>query len=149
MVLESGPFKFTVENGNAKLTENPFGFHNKANILFFDNPTGAGFSYTNKPFGSVTAIDAGKDMVASLKIFFGLFPEFKNNEFYAFGESYGGKYVISLATLLAKEPTINLKGIALGNSWVVPVGSFLLFKQKGHSTKSLFKNGIHHRFSKL
>jgi carboxypeptidase C (cathepsin A) len=84
-----------------------------------------------------------------LKIFFGLFPEFKNNEFYAFGESYGGKYVISLATLLAKEPTINLKGIALGNSWVVPVGSFLLFKQKGHSTKSLFKNGIHHRFSKL
>ena len=128
MVLESGPFKFTVVNGEPKLNENPFGFHNKANILFFDNPTGAGFSYSNKPYKSVTAIDAAKDMTAALKIFFGtLFPEYKNNEFYAFGESYGGKYVVSLATVLANEPSINLKGIALGNSWVVPVNLNFFF----------------------
>eukprot|EP01080_Neovahlkampfia_damariscottae_P001490 gene1490-12107_t len=135
MMLESGPFKFTVVNNQIKINENPFGFNNHANILFFDNPTGAGFSYSNAPFRSVTAVDAAKDMAASLKIFFReLFPEYKNNEFYAFGESYGGKYVISLATELSKDPTINLKGIALGNSWVVPDIQQRVYSKMGYTT---------------
>ncbi|MEE6528776.1 hypothetical protein FKM82_017356, partial [Ascaphus truei] len=51
----------------------------------------------------------------ALKEFFRLFPEFSKNDFYITGESYGGVYVPTLAVEVSQDPSINLKGIAVGN----------------------------------
>ncbi|XP_072259317.1 lysosomal protective protein-like [Pyxicephalus adspersus] len=66
----------------------------------------------------------------ALKDFFRLFPEFKDNDFYIAGESYGGFYVPRLAVELSKDVSINLKGIAIGNgltSYDINSNSLLYF----------------------
>ena len=71
-----------------------------------------------------TAIEAASDLYTGLNIFFstGFFDNFKNNDFYIFGESYGGKYSLALANIISQDPSniIQLKGIGMGNAWVVP-----------------------------
>lgn len=54
--------------------------------------------------------------------FFKKYPEFKNNEFYISGESYGGIYVPTLALKIVEYnknvsalERINLRGFAVGN----------------------------------
>ncbi len=55
-------------------------------------PVGAGFSHTNNN-GYVTDQDGvARDLYETLSQFFQIFPEFLTNEFYAFGESYAGKF---------------------------------------------------------
>ena len=63
-----------------------------------------------------------EDNLASLLQFFKKYPEFKNNEFYITGESYGGIYIPTLAQRILEfnknasaEDRINIKGIAVGN----------------------------------
>ncbi len=59
-----------------------------------------------------------------LESFFVRFPEFKKNEFFIAGESYGGVYVPFLATKIQEynlfNPTspINLQGFTVGNGLV-------------------------------
>jgi len=57
--------------------------------------------------------------------FFKLHPEFSKNDFYIFGESYGGKYVPYAAFTILQQNNqtaskINLQGIAIGNGYINP-----------------------------
>ncbi|GER30226.1 serine carboxypeptidase [Striga asiatica] len=60
-----------------------------------------------------------KDNLVFLQRWFLKFPQFRNNTLFITGESYAGHYVPQLAELIIqlnqKRPSINLKGIALGN----------------------------------
>ncbi|KAF7468008.1 Hypothetical predicted protein [Marmota monax] len=95
-------------------------------MLYMDNPVGTGFSFTNNSQGyAVNEDDVAHNLYSALVQFFQLFPEYENNDFYATGESYAGKYVPALAhyihTLNPKEQVkIHLKGIALGNAYSDP-----------------------------
>jgi carboxypeptidase C (cathepsin A) len=102
----------------------------------------SGFSYSKKIPRS--AYEAAKDLLAGLKIFFSLngFDQYKNKDFYIFGESYGGKYTLALGTEIMNDPlkTIpNLKGLGIGNAWISPVNN-LLIKQE-YQQKSYGKVG--------
>ncbi|XP_028766709.1 serine carboxypeptidase-like 45 [Neltuma alba] len=112
--VEHGPFKPT-ENG---LVKNDYSWNKEANMLYLESPAGVGFSYSaNKSFyrfidDEITA----KDSLVFLQRWFNKFPQYKNNDFFITGESYGGHYVPQLAQLIVQTKTpFNLKGIAIGN----------------------------------
>ena len=120
-----GPFLTeTDEDGNFGVTDNPFSWHKKHNMIYIDNPVGAGFSYSNKL--PEFQIDVGVNLYEMLQQWFKLFPSYQNNDFYTFGESYGGRYVPTIARKIHEENEntdnikINLAGLGIGDGWMSP-----------------------------
>ena len=69
---------------------NPYTFAKKANMLYIDNPVGAGYSYADPAGLPVLQDDVARDLYECLIQWFTMFPEYQPNEFFAFGESYAG-----------------------------------------------------------
>jgi cathepsin A (carboxypeptidase C) len=98
-------------------------------ISIIDQPAGVGFSYGDS--GDYDHDEAGvrTDMYYFITEFMTAHPEYASNEFYVFGESYGGHYAPNVAYRIwegnqnAKKngmPIINLKGLAVGNGLTDP-----------------------------
>ena len=82
-------------------------------------PAGVGFSYKTDKNYATNDDQVAKANYAALKSFFKKFPQFKNNDFYVTGESYGGIYVPTLSVeVLRGEGDINFKGFAIGNGYL-------------------------------
>ena len=113
--------------GNDTIAElNPWSWYNRASIIYIDNPVGTGYSHT-LPEGFVTTQEeVGVDLYEFLTQFFTLFPEYADNDFYAFGESYAGKYIPVISKKIHDENQnnpdvrIQLKGIGIGNGFISP-----------------------------
>ncbi|KAF1885330.1 hypothetical protein Lal_00029219 [Lupinus albus] len=124
LFYENGPFKIAK---NFSLVWNDYGWDKASNILFIDQPTGTGFSYTSDET-DIRSDEAGvsNDLYDFLQAFFKEHPQFSKNEFYITGESYAGHYIPALASRVhkgnnAKEGIpINLKGFAIGNGLTNP-----------------------------
>ena len=103
----------------------------KTNLLFVDNPVGAGFSYVTDPAAytnNVTQI--ADDLLVVLKAFLRNLTIFEDNPFYIFGQAYGGKMAVVFGRRLKesiqlKEIKCNFVGVALGDSLISPVDSVL------------------------
>lgn len=136
LFMENGP---VYVDSNDRLSEREYSWNENINLLYIDNPVGAGFSFTNDSAGYLTnQVDVGINLFSAVRQFFQLFPELKNNEFYVSGESYGGKYVPALAYTihLNRESSdvndrINLKGISMGNGVTDPINQ-IYFGQLFH-----------------
>ena len=79
------------ENGEPKAEMNPYTWARKANMLYIDNPVGAGFSYADLDGLTTSQEEVGRDLYNFLIQWFTLFPEYEGNEFFPFGESYAGE----------------------------------------------------------
>ena len=136
------------EKGEVTAKMNPDSWCKTANMIYVDNPVGAGFSYTENPFTGglpTTQDDIGDDLYEFLLQFFAMFPHYQEHNFFVFGESYAGKDLTdlekintsSLSLLVGKYvPTIsrriheenqndpkvkiNLKGLGIGDGWMSP-----------------------------
>ncbi|CAL0329062.1 unnamed protein product [Lupinus luteus] len=124
LFYENGPFKIA---NNMSLVLNPYGWDKTSNILFVDQPTGTGFSYSKDE--DDIRYDLGttsNDLYDFLQAFFKKHPEFVKNDFYITGESYAGHYIPILASRVHKGNIkkegihINLKGFAIGNGLTNP-----------------------------
>jgi len=120
---ENGPIAVTED---LKLVRRQYTWVDKFNVIYFDNPVGTGYSFTDDVAGFATdEVQVGSDMYTALLQFFTLFPTLQDNPFYVTGESYGGKYIPAVAYAIhtqqngEKEP-INLVGIAIGNGLIDP-----------------------------
>mmetsp|Transcript_26433 Transcript_26433/g.57660 ORF Transcript_26433/g.57660 Transcript_26433/m.57660 type:complete len:507 (+) Transcript_26433:49-1569(+) len=126
-IYEHGPFKFQLDDyegeSSITLTENPYAWSKVATMIYVDSPVGAGLSFSKTPTDYKTN-DARtiEDLYIFIKKFFDLFPEYKANNFYIAGESYGGAYVPLLAQRIYRGlksegagTSINLKGYMTGN----------------------------------
>ncbi len=123
-----GPYESRFDGyGNVGLVDHEYAWSNHANMLYIDNPVGAGYSYAK----NMDDIPDSQDIVADhlyefLQQFFVFFPEYFNSDFYAFGESYAGKFVPTIAKRIhennqnASLPFINLKGIGIGDGFISP-----------------------------
>lgn len=122
--MEVGPLDVNLKNRS-------YSWVNYANVLFVDNPVGAGFSYVNdtkllcKNNSQITA-----DLITLMDEFLQKVPEFQDVPLYIFSESYGGKMAAQLTLrlykrILAKKIKCNLKGVNLGDSWISPEDSVL------------------------
>jgi vitellogenic carboxypeptidase-like protein len=107
---------------------NPYTWNKKANMIYIDNPIGAGFSFGDYAGLPATQVDAGDDLYEFLIQWFTLFPEYQPNDFYVFGESYAGKWVPTIGRRIHEmNPTadvhINLVGLGIGNGFMSPPDS--------------------------
>ncbi|KAM9296705.1 lysosomal protective protein-like [Gastrophryne carolinensis] len=127
----SGHGPFLVQEDGSTLKYNQYAWNKVANMLYLESPAGVGFSYSEDKNYQINDTQAAQDNYLALREFFRLFPEFRKNEFFITGESYGGFYVPRLAVEVAKDDTINLKAIAIGNgltSYEINDDSLLYFE---------------------
>jgi len=121
-----GPILTTVDENDVLtgVAENPSSWHKKHNMLYIDNPVGAGFSYSNKM--PTTQDEVTDNLYEFLQQWYTLFPEYQSNPFYPFGESYAGKFVPSLTKRIIEMNgsedviNINLAGMGIGDGWMSP-----------------------------
>ncbi|RDD47920.1 Retinoid-inducible serine carboxypeptidase [Trichoplax sp. H2] len=120
--LEIGPLTVQLKPRNTTWLQ-------KANLLFVDNPVGAGFSYVDKPSAYCTNVtQIANDLVTMFKAFLKTIPAFRKIPFYIFCESYGGKMTAAFGVALkkavmSKEISVDFRGVALGDSWISPQDS--------------------------
>uniref|UniRef100_T1IXT3 Carboxypeptidase n=1 Tax=Strigamia maritima TaxID=126957 RepID=T1IXT3_STRMM len=110
---EHGPFH--VVPGTKKLYNNDFSWNTIANVLYLEAPAGVGFSYSDDKDYKTDDDKVSLDNYVAVQNFFKKFPQFKKNDFYVTGESYGGIYVPTLTVRIFNGQDINLKGFAVGN----------------------------------
>lgn len=72
-------------------------------MVYVDNPVGAGFSYVDED-GAFTknVAEIGQDLLAWLRQFLGLHPEYRTRPFFIFCESYGGKMSAEFARVITE-----------------------------------------------
>ncbi|KAK8995313.1 hypothetical protein V6N11_069751 [Hibiscus sabdariffa] len=124
LFYENGPFHLL---NNLSLVWNDYGWDKASNILFVDQPTGTGFSYSSDD-ADIRHNETGvsNDLYDFLQEFFKQHPAYVENDFYITGESYAGHYIPPFAVRVhqgnkAKEGIhINLKGFAIGNGQTNP-----------------------------
>lgn len=91
------------------------------NMVFLEAPVGVGFSYSDSKDYKLNDDRTAEENKAAIEAFFGLYPEFKKNQFFLTGESYAGVYVPTLAEAIVKAELAGtytgakLTGIAVGN----------------------------------
>ncbi|XP_057953064.1 serine carboxypeptidase-like [Malania oleifera] len=124
LFYENGPFQIA---NNLSLVWNDFGWDKAANLLYVDQPTGTGFSYSSDE-SDIRHNEEGvsNDLYDFLQAFFAAHSQFAKNDFYITGESYAGHYIPAFASRVnqgnkVKEGIhINLKGFAIGNGLTNP-----------------------------
>ncbi|KAL9314790.1 hypothetical protein ACSQ67_020242 [Phaseolus vulgaris] len=152
LFYENGPFHIA---NNLSLLWNDYGWDQASNILFVDQPTGTGFSYTSDD-SDIRHDETGvsNDLYDFLQEFFKAHPEFVKNDFYITGESYAGHYVPALASRVNqgnKENQgihINLKGFAIGNGLTNPAIQFQAYPDFALDN-GIIKEAEHDDISKL
>jgi len=121
---ENGPFR--IESGGTTFHESEFSWNRETNLLYIEQPAGVGFSYCEGVKDCAFNDDkSGADNLTVVLEWFSKFPEYKNNDLWISGESYGGVYVPYLAWYIDQhneankdDDTVfkpNLKGFAVGN----------------------------------
>ncbi|CAG8677202.1 5227_t:CDS:2, partial [Ambispora gerdemannii] len=126
---ELGPCR-SINNGTS-VEPNSHSWNEVSHLLFIDQPFGVGFSY-----GDTTKINstehASSNLYTFLQRFFDRFPEYANLDLHLFGESFGGRYVPTIARIIYNknkeiiagkndDTIINLKSIGIGNGWIHPI----------------------------
>jgi len=93
---ETGPW--VINDGQAKIVQNPHPWNAKANMLYIESPAGVGFSWGGEA-NDLKHYDysQSKDAFAALESFYVKFPWMIKNELFISGESYAGIYVPYLA----------------------------------------------------
>jgi len=113
-----GPYTMNTENNQTVLKLNDNRWTKFAHILIFDNPVGAGYSYTTNNGYVQNEEEMASQLTQAIDQFLTLHPEYRNNDFWISGESYAGKYIPNLAQYIDENLSkykINLKGVMMGN----------------------------------
>ncbi|XP_045192411.2 lysosomal protective protein-like isoform X2 [Mercenaria mercenaria] len=113
LLTEHGPFRIAKDGSG--VTINKYSWNNVANMLYLEAPAGVGYSYSDDKNYTTDDDQVASDNHLALQDFFSKFPEYKQNDFYITGESYGGIYVPTLSSLVVDDKSMNFKGMVIGN----------------------------------
>ncbi|CAJ0646082.1 9452_t:CDS:10 [Entrophospora sp. SA101] len=128
--LENGPWRI---NSDQTLRLIDGSWNEYANVLYVDQPVGTGFSFTDSDGYLNNLTQVSNQFLTFLDQFYGIFPEFSNDDIYLAGESFAGTYIPYIAKAILdrnharKTPDYhkyNLKGIAIGNGWFDPISQY-------------------------
>lgn len=146
-----------IESGTTSFYENPYSWNLETNVLYIEQPAGVGYSYCSGTRDCTFTDDTnGQDNLEVILGWFEKYPEFKPNELYISGESYGGIYVPYMAweidqhnTQYATDDDVfkpNLKGFAVGNgvtNWEYDTTAAFVDMGYWHS---LYNTALHEEF---
>lgn len=113
LLTEHGPFRIAKDGSGVTL--NKYSWNNVANMLYLEAPAGVGYSYSDDKNYTTDDDQVAMDNYLALKDFFSKFPEYKQNNFFVSGESYGGVYVPTLSSRVVNDADFNFKGMIVGN----------------------------------
>ncbi|KAG1695265.1 hypothetical protein DVH05_020644 [Phytophthora capsici] len=110
----------------------PYSWTYEANMIWLDQPTNVGFSYSSGDDHDYNEKDVSENLYWFLQGFIKKHPEFQGREFFLTGESYAGHCLPAVATSILQKNKrlngstagtkhINLQGISIGNGWTDPV----------------------------
>ncbi|KAI0194197.1 Alpha/Beta hydrolase protein [Astrocystis sublimbata] len=125
LFMELGPSGVD-SKGGVKFNEHSW--NSNASVIFLDQPVNVGYSYSS---GSVSnTVAASKDIYALMTLFFEQFPEYSEQPFHIFGESYAGHYIPVFASeiLSHKNRNINLQSIGIGNGLTDPLKQYSQYR---------------------
>ncbi|KAK4286397.1 hypothetical protein QN277_002957 [Acacia crassicarpa] len=120
----------------------------KADLLFVDNPVGTGYSYVeNTELLLKTDKEAATDLTTLLIKIFNKNKSLQKSPLYIVGESYGGKFAVTLGlsalkAIEAGKLLAKLGGVALGNSWISPEDFVLSWGPLLKDVSRLDNNGL-------
>ena len=109
---ENGPYLIGWDESAARpaLLNNIYSWNLRHNLLYIDNPVGTGFSFTDDSKGYPRSDQQlATELLEALSQFMLLYPHMisgavsAKTPIYAFGESYGGAYVVSLAHVYLQQ----------------------------------------------
>ena len=125
-LTELGPFFVTPGTGGRQtVRENPKAWTTVANVLFLDSPSNVGFSYCGTKAKTAPCSWTDTSTAAlnfgALQQFFSKFPEYAQNRFYIWGESYAGIYIPMLAEAILNASSTTV-GESAGPAVPLPVG---------------------------
>ncbi|KAJ3211661.1 hypothetical protein HDU82_005288 [Entophlyctis luteolus] len=99
LFMELGPCTVSKAGNDTPYNENSW--NSNANIIFLDQPTNVGFSYSDNPKEDVSnTVDAASDVYNFLQLFLKANPKFADSEFHVTGESYAGHYIPAIASAI-------------------------------------------------
>jgi serine carboxypeptidase-like clade 2 len=106
MFTEHGPFRATADQ---TLVLADFSWNEFANVVYLEQPTGVGFSYSGKdePGYTYTCNDeqAAEENFNFIEGFLDANPKYVGRPTWIAGESYGGVYVPTLGALISSRPS--------------------------------------------
>jgi len=122
LLAENGPCNMA-KNGTGTV-KNPYSWTSNANVLWVDQSAATGFS-TGLPL--VHDEDGvAKNMYNFMQEFYKALPQYKNLDFFIFGESYAGHYVPAVSHYIWQQNQqgddfkVPLKGLGVGNGLTDP-----------------------------
>ncbi|KAF0697811.1 Aste57867_11526 [Aphanomyces stellatus] len=119
LFTENGPC--TIAPDGVHTIPNPHSWTNNANVIWLDQPIGAGFSYGAKRDYDHNSDEAAANIYGFLQGWLKIHPKFARHAFFVTGESYAGHYIPALGKVLLEttpapsDIPIRLEGIAMGN----------------------------------
>ncbi|KAG1766459.1 Alpha/Beta hydrolase protein [Suillus occidentalis] len=122
---ENGPCVVNADSNSTTL--NPYSWNNLSNMIYIDQPIGAGFSYGT---GTINSTEAAAPYVwTAFQILFKsqLFSKYASREFIFATESYGGHYAPSFVTYFEEQNVL----IASGAIDAVPIVTSALMINNG------------------
>jgi len=152
----SGGLALLYENGpwtaapNLTLIPNPYSWNKFATVIWIDQPAYTGYSYARSPYVRNEA-QVAEEMRVFMQKFFHRYPQYRSQDFFVTGESYGGRYVPTVALMIAEENAspsspdwikINLQGIAIGNGVVDTIYQYPIQGQFVYENKLINSTGM-------
>lgn len=104
LLFELGPcsirYNTSTPAGFPYTEANPFSWTEHANMIFLDQPTNVGFSYSSDSSTVNTSPVAAKDVYAFLQLFFAKYDKLAGKDFHVAAESYGGTYAPNIGKVI-------------------------------------------------
>ena len=122
----NGPWIFNnfTDPDDYTLKPNPNSWHQVANLMYVDQPSGIGFSTVDGLGYSTSGEVIGAQFYSFLLGFVDKYPQFKDRPLYFAGESFAGHYIPDITAYIVRhdgqDEGINLQGATIGNGFVDP-----------------------------
>ncbi|OMH86163.1 Pheromone-processing carboxypeptidase KEX1 [Zancudomyces culisetae] len=121
LFLEVGPFDFDLKG---QIVMREYSWVNRVDVLFIDQPIGAGFSFGTSPS---TYDEGSADLENFIEKFYELFPEYHTYKLYITGESIAGTYIVKIAQRMLRSNRIPIEGLLIGNGLIDPKTTYLSY----------------------